>query len=163
MSQALNTAPFKRRGRVLVEADAVALYSRATVLDGFPGEYPPDDTGSSGLAVAKAAVERGFVSAYNHAFGLDHALAALVLSPVIVGTNWYESMFTPDASGFVRPSGAIAGGHEYALIGLDPVKSRVTAINSWGPGWGNQGRFFLSFADLGRLLDESGDVVVPVQ
>src|SRR3954447_21394317 len=29
------------------EAQAVALYRRATVLDGFPGTYPPEDTGSS--------------------------------------------------------------------------------------------------------------------
>ena len=33
------------------EQFAVALYSDATKVDAYPGTYPPDDTGSSGLAI----------------------------------------------------------------------------------------------------------------
>jgi hypothetical protein len=50
------------------EEFAVGLYSMATRLDRFAGIYPHDDTGSSGLAVAKAAKKFGLISAYRWAF-----------------------------------------------------------------------------------------------
>src|ERR1700730_1472287 len=83
----LMTQPLFTAARVLGETDAVGLYSEATRLDRIRGTYPPDDTGSSGLAVMKAAKLKGYISGYAHAFGLQHALEALVLSPVITGGN----------------------------------------------------------------------------
>ena len=47
----LMTDPLFVTGRCLSESDAVALYEQATHLDRVKGIYPPDDTGSSGLAV----------------------------------------------------------------------------------------------------------------
>jgi hypothetical protein len=49
------------RGEILGMDVAVSIYRRATVLDAFPGSYPPNDTGSSGLAAAKAAKEAGII------------------------------------------------------------------------------------------------------
>jgi hypothetical protein len=161
MAQAVNTRPLHVPPRILTETDALALYGRATVLDGYPGTYPPDDTGSSGLAVAKAAREAGYITAYSHAFGLDHALAALMHGPLIVGTDWHEDMFTPDAHGFVRPTGAVAGGHEYVLLGVDPHHKVLTFLNSWSASWGVHGRFRMTFADFDTLLREQGDVILP--
>jgi hypothetical protein len=83
MAGALMTEPLWRKGRKLDEVQARILYGMATKLDGLPGTFPPDDTGSSGLGVAKAAKALGYISAYHHAFGLEHALAALTLGPVI--------------------------------------------------------------------------------
>src|SRR5437764_15082615 len=51
----MNAAGNRVSGVVLKLADADRIYSLATTLDAFPGSYPPDDTGSSGLAAAKAA------------------------------------------------------------------------------------------------------------
>ena len=168
MAQLLNTDKFAHartatgHGRkYLTEDDALALYSLATTLDDVQGQYPPDDTGSSGLAVAKAAQQQGFLSGYLHAFGLNHMLQALQLQPVIVGTNWYESMFTPDAKGVVTVSGAIAGGHEYLVLGADLTAKQVICLNSWGHDWGRAGRFKVSFNDFGKLLQGYGDVTVP--
>jgi len=158
-AQALNTVPLRHGRRLLAEIDARNLYHEATVIDGYPGTWPPTDTGSSGLAVAKAAQQSGWVSGYTHAFGLDQCLAALVLAPVIVGTNWHQDMFTPDPAGYLHPTGAVAGGHEYALIGLDVKRKRVTMLNSWSASWGRNGRAYLTFDDLGTLLANSGDVV----
>jgi hypothetical protein len=159
MAQALMTAPLHQKGRTLTEKDAVSIYSAATVIDGAPGQYPPDDTGSSGLAVAKVAKSRGLITGYTHAFGLDHALGALQLSPLLVGVNWHEAMFTPDAQGFVHPDGNVAGGHEFVCIG--DTGSHLVFLNSWGKSWGRNGRFFMTYADFGTLLNEQGDVVVP--
>jgi hypothetical protein len=74
---AVMTDPLYRPHHNYGESMAVRVYGRATVLDSFPGEYPPDDTGSSGLAVCKAALEKGLITRYEHAFNLDQALAAL--------------------------------------------------------------------------------------
>lgn len=162
MSQSLNTSPLRHGRRLLTEDDALALYGAATALDSFPGTYPPDDTGSSGLAVAKAAQTAGLIGSYHHAFGLDQCLAALALQPVLVGSEWTQDMFTPDKDGYVRPTGSVAGGHEYTLLGLDVRRQRVTMLNNWSSSWGRNGRAYITFTDLGTLLDAQGDVTVPV-
>lgn len=59
---AKNTEPMYHSGsaHILYETGAVDIYSLATRLDGVTdGYYPPTDTGSSGLAVAKAMKQEG--------------------------------------------------------------------------------------------------------
>jgi len=136
---------------------AVALYSAATRLDGIQGVYPPTDTGSTGLAVAKAAQRAGLISGYQHAFSLDAALKALTVMPLMVGVNWYEGFDRPDGAGQVTISGSVRGGHEFLLYGIDGPGRRVLARNSWGESYGAKGCFSFSFDDLGRLLAEHGD------
>lgn len=168
MAQLLNTTAFARTrgltiGRFLTEADAVTLYSQATHLDGIPyNTYPPNDGGSSGLGVAKAAKAEGFLTAYKHAFGFPHMLSAIQLQPVIVGTDWYDSMFTPSPTGVVKVAGSIAGGHEYLVLGADITTQQVICLNSWGSSWGVGGRFRVSFSDFSKLLAAQGDVTVPI-
>jgi hypothetical protein len=154
----LMTDPFFVTGRSLNESDAVALYEKATHLDRAKGSYPPDDTGSSGLAVMKAAKEMKYVSAYRHAFGLQHALEALVLSPVITGVNWYEGFDNPDSSGTVTISGSVRGGHEFEVVGIDADAKTVRACNSWGTTWADHGYFQFSWDTWDQLLQERGDV-----
>ena len=162
-AQALNTAPLLPPGRrLLAEADAIGIYSWATHHDPFPGVYPPTDTGSDGLNVAKAAKHLGLISTYRHAFGLQHALGALVLAPLIIGVAWHQSMFTVPASGVLSCTGPVVGGHEVALIGLDVEAETVMILNSWGAGWGDQGTARLRWADLGSLLAQQGDATVLV-
>jgi len=162
MAQCLMTDPFWRKGRDLDEVQARILYGMATKLDGLPGEFPPDDTGLSGLGAAKAAKALGYISAYHHAFGIDHALAALALWPVIVGLEWLQGCDEPDKEGLARYEGRSRGGHEVEAYGLDVECHLVWFRNSWGPSWGRRGSFALSFDDLGRALEDHGDVVVPV-
>lgn len=162
LAQLCNTAPHHQlRQKYKREVDALAYYTRATQLDSFPGEYPAEDTGSTGLAVCKAGVEVGVIGSYDHAFGLDHAISALQLRPQGWGINWYEGMFTPDKHGVVTPTGALAGGHEFLVYGVDLRHEWVECGNSWGNSWGLHGRFRISLPDAARLLGESGDVVVP--
>jgi hypothetical protein len=163
MAHALNCKGLHRKGtKLLNEDDALKLYSMATARDPWPGEYPPADTGSSGLAVCKAAQELGYIRGYRHAFSTGEALGALMLSPIIVGTNWYESMFEPDEDGFVKAEGQIVGGHEYCITGVNVRREYVTAVNSWGRGWGLKGKFRISFELFDRLLNEEGDATIPL-
>lgn len=166
MAQALNTSPLRRGRPLLTHEDAVKLYSRATVLDGFPGQWEPDDTGSSGLAVAKAAKEAGYISAYHHAFGIDQALGALVLSPILIGIGWTESMFEVDGNGYIHPEGDDVGGHEIAGIAIDVKRQDIVILNQWynadGTPWGRNGRARMSFTDFDGRLRNQGDVTVAV-
>ncbi|MFF0409050.1 hypothetical protein ACFYUY_01270 [Kitasatospora sp. NPDC004745] len=148
----------------LDEAFAVSLYSLATALDGIPGDYPPTDTGSSGLGVAKALTALGLATSYTHAFTLGAVRSALQTGPALLGIPWLNSMFNPAADGRipVDPHSPVAGGHEIELTGWDAGADRFWLTNSWGAGWGVGGRGYLTAADLQYLLSQSGDVTVPV-
>jgi hypothetical protein len=141
------------------ETEALALYSKATELDGYSGTYPPNDTGSDGLSVAKAAKQAGFISGYLHTFSFDDFMAAVQKQPVIVGVNWYSNMFNPDGRGLVTiPKGdTVEGGHEFVIRGYDDPTGELLADNSWGTGWGAAGSFRLDSATMKRLLSEDGD------
>lgn len=144
----------------LDESGAIWLYSDATHIDPYAGTYPPVDTGSDGLSVAKALKSAGEIAGYTHAFSLNAALAAFVMQPVIVGTDWTDDMFTPDEDGRVHPTGPVAGGHEYVIDGIDVENKRVWATNSWGASFGLGGRFWLTWDDFGALLKRDGDVTI---
>lgn len=147
---------------VLDETTALNIYSAATQIDGFGDPFPTNDRGSSGLAVAKVCQKQGYISGYQHCFSLNDMLKALQVTPVIVGTNWYDSMDAPDVNGLVGVSAqaSVRGGHEYEAIGVDVQKQLIEFVNSWGAGWGIQGHFFMSYDTVTRLLGEQGDVTV---
>lgn len=142
------------------EPEAIHIYSQATAIDPFPGTYPPTDTGSNGLSVAKALKSDSLISGYLWATSLNAALTALASQPVIVGTKWFNDMFTPASDGKLSVSGPLAGGHEYELDELDVENQRVWMTNSWGGNWGVEGRAYMTWDDLGKLLDDGGDVTV---
>lgn len=144
------------------EQQAVQLYSAATQLDDYDGSYPPEDTGSDGLSVAKAAQKAGLISGYRHATSLEAALTALAAGPVITGVNWYDTFDEPDKRGMVTitPGARVRGGHEFVVDELDVEGKTVWFTNSWGTGWGIQGRAYMTWEVWGRLLDEQGDVTV---
>jgi hypothetical protein len=157
----LMTKPFFTRGRRLTHEDALSIYSRATHLDRFRGVHPPDDPGSSGLAVMKAAKEVGYINAYGHAFSLKHALEALVVAPVVTGVYWYNSFDKP-RHGTISKSGPRGGAHEFVVVGIDIPSKTVRACNSWGPHWGDHGFFELSWDLWGQLLEMQGDVTTAI-
>jgi hypothetical protein len=147
-------------GSVLNMDDAIRIYSRNTQIDPWPGSYPPDDTGSSGLASAKTAQEMGLGGEYRWLFGgADEVIQAVMNGQVIsVGTWWYWDMF--DASGgmflsrpVVTPTGGQAGGHQYVIRGYD--KGHDLALGRcW---WGGFKDFWIKRADLDALLRDGGD------
>ena len=143
---------------------ARSLYSRATELDRFPGQWPPDDTGSSGLAVAKAAKRLGLIAAYRWAFSWSGLLHALQVGPVIVGVPWFEGMFDPDPDGVVVASGPVVGGHEFLVRGTTTHFGALHLVcdNSWGPGWADHGTFYLSQTTWQYLAANKADVTAPV-
>lgn len=162
----LNTKPNVPAHGPWTEKGALRLYGRETANEGRP--YPPNDPGGSGLAVCKAAVQLGMISSYQHAFNLQAALSALVSGPIITGVNWYDSFDTPNTGpkGYgsqvsIAPGARVRGGHEFMADELDVDNKLVGFTNSWGLGYGIQGRFYMTWDTWGSLLSQGGDVTVP--
>jgi hypothetical protein len=148
-----------KAGLRLDEPEAQRIYSAAETIDG-DGPFPPNDNGSYGLSVAKAAKNAGLISGYTHATSLNAMCSALQRGPVIIGINWYDSFDTPNpSSGRVEISSnaVIRGGHEVCVNWID-VKNRLfVATNSWGVGWGIKGTFEFSWDTMTTLFGEQGD------
>jgi hypothetical protein len=133
------------------ERFAIGLYSRATAVDPWPGTYPPDDTGSSGLAVSQVLKRMHLINSYQHATSLRTFATLLQRGGVITGWPWYDAWFSPDNDGFVDSgnweASGVAGGHEIYCEALeswdeaDPGNSVLLFHNSWGDGWGDHGCF----------------------
>jgi hypothetical protein len=155
-------AYYTMESSTLSEAVALKIYSLATTLDEFPGSYPPADTGSSGLAAAKAAQKLGYISGYRHAFNVSNALAALQAGPVITGIDWYESFFTPSSAGLVaiQRDDKIAGGHEVCVDGYDDANQLIWCRNSWTDRWAVGGRFCMTVSTWSQLLAKDGDATI---
>jgi hypothetical protein len=135
-------------------ADADRIYSLGTMLDPFDGNWPPTDTGSSGLGVAKAAQQLGLGGEYRWLRGVDEVVQTVVDgTPVSVGARWYNDMFTPDAAGFVTPTGGIAGGHQWTVHGYDLATDSLLGRCWWGPFRD----FRITREHLGELLEDDGD------
>jgi hypothetical protein len=129
--------------------DAVRIYSRATELDPWDGQYPPTDTGSSGTAAANAAVEMGIATrAAGHS--------------VSVGTWWLHDMWNVDqATGLINVGGDRDGGHQWCVVGYSKRYDAFRGECWWG-AWGfrNTGRFLIRRQDLAELLSDDGDAHV---
>lgn len=154
------------KGVVLDEDYAVKIYSLATKLDPYQGEYPPDDTGSDGLSVCKAAQQLGLISGYVHAMSLNEAKTLIQQGPFIFGTIWTTNLDSPNSDGFVKypAKGTVRGGHEILCRERDAQKGWWWFDNSWGADWGKNGRFAIDDAGLTALLAQDGDMTqsVPV-
>ncbi len=153
-------------GSVLKMPDADKIYSLATGMDPWEGSWPPTDTGSSGLAAAKAAVQLGLGGEYRwHFGGADEVVQSLMGDEhqqprvVNIGSWWHWDMFRPDANGVVRPTGGYAGGHQWIVRGYDVDRDLVMG-RCW---WGEFKDFWISRADLDTLLRDDGDAHTQVR
>lgn len=145
------------------------IYDEAQALDEWPGTGYP---GTSARGACKALQARGIIDSYFWCQNLvDIQNALLNQGPVMVGTNWYESMASPiwskDRGGTYRwmltieESKGIAGGHEFIINGISMEHGYVRVKNSWGRTWGVQGRAAMTFETLERLVfREEGDAVI---
>jgi hypothetical protein len=137
--------------------DAISFYKAGQQFDEWPGD---DYDGTSARGVCRALENNSYISEYRWCFGLDDVLDTLSHhGPVAIGVNWHSGMWSTDGSGFIHPTGAVVGGHEVELHGIHVRDTYVVGTNSWGRGWGEQGRFLLAWQDLDTLLQDDGDAV----
>lgn len=152
------------------------IYWEAQKIDEWPGgSYPgakPVSEGSSVLAGAKVLKKDGYYDEYRWALKFDDLIAAVgYKGPVVIGVDWYTGMFEPDGAGFIHPTGKIEGGHCTLMYQVRINKKSNGSVNfdtsyfgihnSWGPGWGEQGRCKISFTEV-MILWPGGDFCIPV-
>ncbi len=123
-------------------------------------------SGTSVRAGAKTLVDLGYAENYLWAESAEDVRAWMLagFGGVVAGITWTDQMMQPDAEGFVSYSGTHRGGHAIYLNGWnDTVKHngvRVRAAriqNSWGTGWGQGGRCWITEDDLQRALEADGE------
>ena len=151
------------RGKYLDSRWGFGFYDRATDLDEFTDEnWPPDDTGTTVLAGAKALKANWFINEYRWAWDMSGFLAALQRQPVMLGTLWTSGMSDPNSEGLIRPTGDLVGGHAYMAYGLSYTKQRIKCRNHWTADWGIKGDFYIGLDDVDWLISQQGEVLVPI-
>ncbi len=144
------------------------IYWVAQEADPWPGgSYPgasPVYEGTSVLYGVKAAADLGYYKEYRWATSeAELALGVGYLGPAIIGVDWYEGMFDPDSSGFIRPTGDKAGGHCCLIIGINVKSGYYTIRNSWGPTWGDSGNCKIKREDMAKLIGDNGEACIVTQ
>jgi hypothetical protein len=135
------------------------IYHEAKKRDEWTGE---NYEGSSVLGAMQYLKEIGVLSAYYWATTLHEILQGVAyFGPMVMGIPWYEDMFYPDSTGFIKATGKPAGGHAIELGGISTSKQAVWLPNSWGRKWSLQGGAWLSWSDLEKLLNEDGEFCLP--
>lgn len=139
------------------------IYRAARLVDEWEGE---NYDGTSVRAGAKVMQDEGHIAQYVWATKADE-VANWILSaqggPVVMGTDWHDSMFNPDSKGLVRLDGNITGGHAWLIYGFNRGTNLFFAQNSWGTGWGRNGRFLIRFDDLETLLADQGEAATALE
>ena len=133
-----------------------SIYRAAQKLDEWDGE---DYEGTSVRGGAKALKQAGRIVSYGWATDIHTVLQWLAFKgPVVIGSQWYDSMMRPDGTGLVVPGGTVVGGHAYLAIGYDSSKERLICQNSWSMEWGPiNGRFHLHYDDADALIKDGGE------
>lgn len=143
-----------------------SVYNSAQKADEWPGE---DYDGTSERAVQKILQDSGRISEYLWVADEDIAKEYLLTrGPLLLGTDWFDAMFTPTGKGnYIVPEGPLAGGHEVCVrwyYGPTHYKyaDSYEIINSWGEGWGDKGLARIKAEDFRYLfLQLGGDLCSP--
>ena len=142
--------------------DGVDVYYEATVLDGHPD--PAGQQGATTRSGVKAMQNRGRLTSYAFASSIDTVRQWVkTKGPVTVGTDWHQDMYQPNAQGYVKPTGAIVGGHEWVIVGDLVSEDAALALNSWGSNWGIGGSFKIKWADFDILFKAEGEAVAALE
>lgn len=138
-------------------AERQAAYLQWQRFDPWAGS--PHD-GSSTDAPFKGLREASVISGWRWLFGEPQVREFVTwYGPVAVGTVWLGDMFYPDGHGYLACTGPVAGGHAYRLVQYSRVRDAYRIVNSWGRGWGQNGRAWIRAADMAGLLSADGEAV----
>jgi hypothetical protein len=140
-------------------AEGHSIYAACKVLDGEPGE----ENGSSVRIGAKVMKQRSRIGTYFFASDVEEAADYVArFGPVVLGTDWYEGMSDPiHASGVMRPTGEVVGGHAYLWIGVTAAYAIIR--NSWGVDWGVAGESRIKLTDLQKVFSNQGEAAAATE
>lgn len=187
----LKCAPRRTRSEKILPAQ-FSLYRKCVAIDEWTSndheataEPSGLNSGTSVRALMKVLVAEGFIEGYGWEFTYSPASEWVRRNgPVIVGTNWYESMFNLTREGFAKISPTTTGtslGHCYLWVGSNTKRGIDLWANSWEK-WGidrraftskpgavtlansTQRGFFMTAAeDTERLIHEDGEIAAATE
>lgn len=143
------------------------FYREAQRRDEWEGE---GYDGTSERAVQKVLQDAGLISEYLWVVDEDIAKEYLYTrGPLLLGIDWFSSMFTPSEKGnYIEPEGFAVGGHEVCVRWYYHSKhykypDTYEIINSWGE-WGDRGLARIKADDFRYLwLQLNGDLCSPIE
>jgi len=99
---------------------------------------------------AYADAARRKVTGYQRCVDFNSVKAAVAAGkPVIVGFNVYGSFFNLNSTGLMPYPDLgrerLLGAHAVCIVGYRDIDSRFIVRNSWGPGWGDYGYFYMPY------------------
>ena len=141
--------------------DPDGIYELAQHIDEWDGtQY----FGTSVRAGAKVLHKLGLIERYEWCWDVETLIeAVLSRGPVIVGTDWHRSMDTADENGIIKVAGRSIGGHAYLINGVSRDRGFFRIKNSWGRQWAAEGRAWISFEDMDKLITAEGEVCLAVE
>lgn len=155
--------------RKLDQTHCTNFYNECQRIDEWPGE---DYEGTSVRAAFKLLKSMGYINEYRWAQDAETVMKhILTKGPVVMGTLWTMDMFMPhNINGYIAPTGEEAGGHAYLIIGgnrrrknPDKTIGALRILNSWGAGWGQKGRAWITIDDLNKLIQMDGEACVATE
>jgi len=144
---------------VFANDDGHKMYYECKVVEGEPNE----ENGAYVRSIAKVLKSRGRLDVY--AFAPDIATIRWWLlnkGPVITGTIWTQSMFTPDENNIITIDANVVGGHAY-LLNEWREDGYIGIQNSWGKEWGDNGKAYIHFLDFEKLFKYGGEAMAGVE
>jgi hypothetical protein len=139
------------------EDERISWYKLSQAYDPWEGN---NYDGTSTDAPYKLAMAQGWIPGFHWLMGEEQLWEWVTLyGPASVGTKWLKEMLNPDANGFLTCTGPSIGGHEWDVIKADQHGQFYDMVNSWGTGWGKNGRARITRTNMRALLDDDGDAV----
>lgn len=138
------------------------IYYQCKILDNEPNE----ENGSYVRTLMLALRDNGIIKTFAATTSVDTVKEFVTNpngGPLAVGIGWTDSMFYPDSDGRVHPVGSDVGGHAISEVWYDADNDRHWFPNHWGLGWGVEGMFYLTSADLANRLEDDGECWAAVQ
>jgi hypothetical protein len=155
-SQFLSTQPFSNVDKPTITPEEI--YRKSQEIDEWPGQEP-DYYGTSIRAGARILKDLDLISSYIWGYSVEEAAKFVAENgPIVVGSRWYNGMSNTDQNGFARPILAYEGGHAWLIYGVDCQWETFFCVNSWGTSYGRNGRFFIKFKDLEKLIDQGAQL-----
>lgn len=166
--------------------DGLALWQRTKERDGVG--HPEEDRGTyirvalEVLCEAAPKIDKGDVTIWDPRMRIasywrartNAEIKAAIFtsgSPIIFGSDWPESWFSPSIDGKLPPPNASAGGHAFDCYGWDDMivlpwrngtstRGGYWCPQTWGYTWGANGNFWLPYAAVDEgITDEAWKLV----
>lgn len=137
---------------------------------------PQRQYGTSVRAGMKYLQAHGYIENYGFAFTIDDFLDGMMVDSLVLGVNWYSSMWQcDDKTGLltISPTARIEGGHCLLCDEIDLVRGIASGPNSWGYSFGKivrsnrygprNGRWSWTLETMERLLNENGEAATGIE